>query len=218
MTSKSNVLEDEEVTISGSDFNSDSNSTQDSKGSPIMNDMECVNAESLRKDSLDLESSPETNVSNVKTNKCQNQSKKQKNKKQNSKKEKGKPKEKKMTKWEFDYYATQKIRQEVLKKVNAEIEQMQEKEKRELLRENKQSIKFNDELNIREFMKCTDSIRFIKKKNKRNRNANAKEEEANANEPKQDSEPKERIYKELTVKSSLKSSNSLFTYSFPVTS
>jgi len=80
--------------------------------------------------------------------------------------------------------------------------------------EKRQSIKFSDDIMVREFTKCTDSIKFQKKK-KQNRRGKGKGELVQE-EPKEDCKNKEKIYKELTVKSSLKNSNCSFTYSFAV--
>merc|ERR1712196_458306 len=75
----------------------------------------------------------------------------------------------------------------------------------------KQTIQFSNEIHIKEYTKCTDSIRYIKKKNRRKASEEAKNEESPQNLV------PEKTFKEITVKSKLKNSGESFTYNYPVT-
>jgi len=92
-------------------------------------------------------------------------------------------------------------------------------EDKNLLVSNEKKITFNDEPLVREYMKCTDSKRFIQKKAKKVRKSSqheAEEEKIQEEVENQKYVTTERIYKELTVKSSLKQSAKRFTYTFPI--
>lgn len=146
-------------------------------------------------------------------NQNENQTNTQNNtKKSKKKKVQPKKKEKKPLKWEIEYYENQKLRKEIIKKANSQIEE-ELKSEPELLTVKHQIIKFDDKPAIKEFTKITISRNYQKKQNKRKKSAKSMEEE------KLEETPQEIIYKELKVKSAQKCSENLFnTYNFPLIS
>jgi len=164
---------------------------------------------------LNLEDSPPNN-SNFALNTEGNSPAPKKGKKKGAAKPlkgKKKPKEKKITKSEMEWQKTQVLKKEVLLRANSEILEKKSLDK-SLLKEKSQSIRFNDSPLIREFTKLQmDSKNYLKKqKNRKASNVSAEPEP----EP-QTCEKEEKVFKELTKRSSLKGSGLEFTYNFAIT-
>ena len=131
-------------------------------------------------------------------------------------KSKKKPVEKRVTKSELEWLETQKARKEILTRVNSEIIEKVSVDK-SLLLEKSQSIRFNELPLIKEFTKIAlDSKNYLKKAKKGRRKSSMPDAPVIEGEDSSCAQ-QEKIFKEVTKKSSLKGSELEFTYNFAIT-
>lgn len=220
LESQSNVLEELPNNKFENESSSENLSEGSQKNSPFADCWEDVD-ESIWIEPLTLDDdcSKNSNCSSVKSDSLNSPvSKKSKKKGANGKapKSKKKPVEKRVTKSELEWLETQKARKEILTRVNTEIIEKVSVDK-SLLLEKSQSIRFNECPLIKEFTKIAlDTKKFIKKAKKGKRKISM----GDPPEIEQDDAScaqQEKIFKEVTKKSSLKGSELEFTYNFPIT-